>query len=58
MVGAVGFEANAEKRVGIPVFFGEGDKVLREIVRVPHGVKLVTAEKIENDENLREWFDL
>ncbi len=33
-------------------------KFLREIVRVPHGVKLVTAEKIENDENLREWFDL
>ena len=23
----LGFEANAEKRVGIPVFFGEGDKV-------------------------------
>lgn len=33
-------------------------KFLREIVGVPHGVKLVTAEKIENDENLREWFDL
>ncbi len=33
-------------------------KFLREVVGVPHGVKLVTAEKIENDENLREWFDL
>jgi|GEM_PF-1573683 len=31
---------------------------LREVLGVPHGVKLVTAEKIENDENLREIFDL
>ena len=33
-------------------------KFLREILDVPHGVKLVTAEKIENDEDLRNWFDL
>lgn len=31
---------------------------LREVVGVPHGVKLVTAEKVENDGELREWFDL
>lgn len=31
---------------------------LREVLGVPHGVKLVTAEKIENDEDLREIFDL
>ena len=33
-------------------------KFLREILGVPHGVKLVTAETIENDEDLREIFDL
>lgn len=33
-------------------------KLLREVVGVPHGVKLITAEKIENDEDLREWFDV
>ena len=31
---------------------------LREVLEVPHGVKLVTAERIENDEDLREIFDL
>ena len=33
-------------------------KFLREVLGVPHGVKLVTAEEIENDEDLREIFDL
>lgn len=33
-------------------------KFLREVLGVPHGVKLVTAERIENDEDLRDWFDL
>ena len=33
-------------------------KFFREIFGVPHGVKLVTAETIENDEDLREIFDL
>ncbi|KKU79764.1 MAG: Transcriptional regulator, PaaX family [Candidatus Amesbacteria bacterium GW2011_GWA2_47_70] len=31
---------------------------LREVLGVPHGVKLVTAERIENEEDLREMFDL
>lgn len=33
-------------------------KFLREVLEIPHGVKLILAEKIENDEDLREWFDL
>lgn len=33
-------------------------KFLREILATPHAVKLVTAEKIDNDHDLREWFDL
>ena len=33
-------------------------KFLREVLGVPHGVKLVTAEMIENDHDLREMFDL
>ena len=33
-------------------------KFLREILETPHAVKLVTAEKIDNDHDLREWFDL
>lgn len=33
-------------------------KFLREILEVPHDVKLVTAEIIENDKDLRDWFDL
>ena len=33
-------------------------KFLREVLEVPHGVKLVTAEIIENDKDLRDWFDL
>ncbi|MEK7091049.1 MAG: hypothetical protein AAB887_00900 [Patescibacteria group bacterium] len=33
-------------------------KFLREILKTPHAVKLVTAEKIDNDHDLREWFDL
>lgn len=33
-------------------------KFLREVLEVPHLVKLVVAETIENDEDLREWFDL
>src|SRR3989344_6384462 len=31
---------------------------LREVLGIPHGVKLITAEKIENDSELRELFDL
>lgn len=33
-------------------------KFLREVLKVPHGVKLITAEIIENDLELREMFDL
>lgn len=33
-------------------------KFLREILKTPHAVKLITAEKIDNDNDLREWFDL
>lgn len=33
-------------------------KFLREVLEVSHEVKLVTAERIENDEDLRDWFDL
>lgn len=33
-------------------------KFLREVLGVPHGVKLVTAEKIENDAELRKIFAL
>ncbi|TSC86664.1 MAG: phenylacetic acid degradation operon negative regulatory protein [Microgenomates group bacterium Gr01-1014_16] len=33
-------------------------KFLREVLRVPHAVKLITAESVENDEELREMFDL
>lgn len=33
-------------------------KFLREVLDVPDLVKLVTADSIENDEDLREWFDL
>ncbi|MEK7163689.1 MAG: hypothetical protein AAB768_00930 [Patescibacteria group bacterium] len=33
-------------------------KFLREILETPHAVKLVLAEKIDNDHDLREWFDL
>lgn len=37
----------------------EGEiKFLREVIGVPHGVKLVTAETIENDDELREMFEL
>ncbi|OGC93203.1 CRISPR-associated endonuclease Cas2 [Candidatus Amesbacteria bacterium RIFCSPHIGHO2_02_FULL_47_9] len=33
-------------------------RFLREVLGVPHSVKLITAERIENDEELRELFDL
>lgn len=33
-------------------------KFIREVIGVPHGVKLVTAEEIENDEELRAIFKL
>ncbi len=33
-------------------------KFIREVIGVPHGVKLVTAEEIENDEELRVIFKL
>ncbi|MBI2008134.1 CRISPR-associated endonuclease Cas2 [Candidatus Amesbacteria bacterium] len=33
-------------------------KFLREVLGVPHSVKLMTAELVENDEELREVFDL
>jgi len=33
-------------------------RFLREVLGVPHGVKLVTAELIENDDDLKEIFDL
>lgn len=33
-------------------------RFLREVLGVPHGVKLLTAEMVENDEELREMFDL
>lgn len=48
-----------QKSVFVTPYDCERDvKFLREVVGVPHGVKLVTAEKIENDGDLREWFDL
>lgn len=48
-----------QKRVWVhPYPLDDEIKFLREIVRVPHGVKLVTAERIENDEDLKDWFDL
>ena len=31
---------------------------LREILKVPHEVKLATIEHLENDEDLREIFQL
>jgi len=33
-------------------------RFLREVLGVPHVVKLITAESVENDEELREMFDL
>ncbi len=33
-------------------------KFLREILGVPHGVKVILAEEVENDAELREMFDL
>ena len=33
-------------------------KFLREVAGVPHGVKMVLAEKIDNELDLKEWFDL
>jgi len=31
-------------------------RYIREILNIPHGVKLAVVEQLENDEDLREWF--
>lgn len=33
-------------------------KYLREVLEVPHGVKLGTLKEIENEKELKEWFGL
>ena len=33
-------------------------KHIREVLDIPHTVKLAVVEKLENDEDLREWFGL
>ena len=33
-------------------------KYIREVLDIPHGVKLAVVERLENDEDLREWFGL
>ena len=33
-------------------------KYIREVLNIPHGVKLALAEQLENDEDLKLWFGL
>ncbi len=33
-------------------------KYLREVLDVPHGVKMGVMKELENDEDLKEWFEL
>jgi hypothetical protein len=48
-----------QKSVWVSPFDCENEiKYIREILEVPHEVKIGVLERIENDEDLREWFDV
>lgn len=48
-----------QESVWVSPYVVEGEvKYLREVLEIPHGVKLGTLKEVENEKELKEWFGL
>jgi hypothetical protein len=54
----LGFKKMQESVFVCPYDCSKEVEYIREVLDIPHGVKLGLLEKIENDDDLRKWFGL